>query len=71
MWQFIKKSISEKKHQNVHILQDKTACQNSTVLVTPFAKLIPVALISTKFLNQNLSKANDEIFKKKYFGIEH
>ena len=42
--------------------QDKTACQNSKVLLTAFAKLIPVVLISTKFINQNLSKANDEVF---------
>ena len=66
MSQFIKETeISEKKHQNVHTLQNQTECQKYKVSVNPFAKSIPanfLVLISTKSINQNLSKANDKIF---------
>ena len=64
--QFIKEiQISEKKHQKFHILQDNTRCQENKVLVTTFPKLTPakcLVLISTKFINQGQSKANDEMF---------
>ena len=69
--QFIKEiQISEKKHQKVRILQDNTGCQENKVLVTAFPKLAPakcLVLISTKFINQGQSKANDEMFL--YFSV--
>ena len=43
----------------------KLNVQNYRVSVIALAKLIPanfLVLISTKFINQNISKANDEIF---------
>ena len=57
--------ISEKKQQKAHTLPNKTECQKYKILVTTFVKSIPansLVLISTKFINQNLSKATDEIF---------
>ena len=54
-----------KRSTNMHILQDKPRCQKYKVSDTAFAKLIPaifVVLIATKFISQNLSKFNDEIF---------
>ena len=66
MYLFIKETkLSEKKHQKVHTLQNKTGCQKYKVSVTAFAKSKPanfLVLIYTKFINQNLSKANDKIF---------
>ena len=53
----------------MHILQDKTGYQKYKVSDTAFAKLIPanfLVLIVTKFISQNLSKANDEIFLKNF-----
>ena len=65
MLQFIKDTkISEKKYQNVHNLQDKPGCKKY-VSVTDITKLMPEnlsILITTKFKNQNLSKANDKVF---------
>ena len=65
MSQFIKETeISEKKHQKVRTLQNKTECQKYGVSVTALAKLIPaifLVLTSAMFINQNMSKAKDEI----------
>ena len=66
MYQFMKETeISEKKHQKVQFLENKTECQKHKVSVTAFAKLIPanfLVLVSSKFMYENLSQANDEIF---------
>ena len=56
--------MSEKKYQNVHDLQDKPGCKKY-VSVTAITKLMPAnlsMLITAKFKNQNLSKANDKVF---------
>ena len=66
MYQFMKETeISEKKHQKVQFLENKTECQKHKVSVTAFVKLIPanfLVLVSSKFMYENLSQANDEIF---------
>ena len=42
MYQFMKETeISEKDHQKVQFLENKTECQKHKVSVTTFAKLIP------------------------------
>ena len=66
MSQFIKETeTSEKKHQTVHTLHNKTECQIYKVSFTAFVKPIPqnlTVLVSTKFANQNLSNTTDEDF---------
>ena len=56
----------EKEFQKVHNLQDQTACQKYKVSLTAIANLTPAnisILISTKFKNETLSKANDSFLK--------
>ena len=65
MSQFIKDTyISEKKYQNVHNLQDKPGYKQyvsvTAITITKPANLS--ILITTKFKNQNFSKANDKVF---------
>ena len=66
MSQFNKETkISEKKYLKVCTLQNKTECQIYKVSVTALAVSMPanfLVLITTKLINQILSKANDEIF---------
>ena len=66
MSQFNKETkISEKKYLKVCTLQNNTECQIYKVSVTALAGSMPanfLVLISTKLINQNLSKPNDEIF---------
>ena len=60
-------SISEKKQQQNHNLEDKTVCQKCNVSVTVIAKLVPANFsisIFTKFKNPNLSKASNKVLKK-------
>ena len=67
MSQFIKDTqISEKKYKKLDNLQGKTGCPEYNVWVTAIAKLMQPhfsILILTKFKNQNLSKAIDEVLK--------
>ena len=56
-----RKGVSKGSH-----LQDETGCQKYRVLFTAVAKLTPAnisILISTKFKNQTLSKANYSFLK--------
>ena len=66
MSQFIKETeISEKKHLKVYTVPNKIECQKYRFSVTAFAELTPanfLVLISKKFINQNISNANYEIF---------
>ena len=60
-----KQKFQKRSTRKIHSLQNKTECQKYKVSVTAFAKSIPanfLVLTSAKLINQNLSKANYEIF---------